>query len=211
MKKFFLLIILLSSELFSSTIIGNPDVEVNSEGLYLIQIKLTSTMDITEDDIFITNFKSDEELSDLNFEFKIFENLQDYKRLTLAIPKDYSEDYISFRLDIKKELKKDIFIFLPQNNFVGKEKAQVSFKLPAKKISDEMTMVLSLDEETSEKIYHIQLKRFIDAQRIRTSYNSDKPMMRAELKKLQNRLWGKLNAVLGEDKMKSWSAHKKSI
>ena len=48
-------------------------------------------------------------------------------------------------------------------------------------------------------------------QRIRTTYKSDKPMMRAELKKLQNRLWGKLNAVLGEDKMKSWSAHKKSI
>ena len=81
----------------------------------------------------------------------------------------------------------------------------------AKKISEEMSMVLSLDEETSEKIYHIQLKRFIDAQRIRSSYKSNKPMMRAELKKLQNRLWGKLNAVLGEDKMKSWSTHKKSI
>ena len=81
----------------------------------------------------------------------------------------------------------------------------------AKKISNEMTMVLSLDEETSEKIYHIQLKRFIDAQRIRTTYNSDKAMMKAELKKLQDRLWGKLNAVLGEENMKSWSAHKKSI
>ena len=81
----------------------------------------------------------------------------------------------------------------------------------AKKISDEMTMVLSLDEETSEKIYHIQLKRFIDAQKIRTTFKEDKPTMRAELKKLQNRLWGKLNAVLGKDKMKTWSTHKKSI
>ena len=81
----------------------------------------------------------------------------------------------------------------------------------AKKISDEMTMVLSLDEETSEKIYHIQLKRFIDAQKIRTTFKNDKPMMKAELKKLQNRLWGKLNAVLGDDKMKYWGAHKKSI
>ncbi len=137
MKKFFLLLVLLSPELFSNTIIGNPNVEVNAEGLYLIQIKLTSTTNITEDDIFIANFKSDEELSDLNFEFKIFENLENYKRLTLAIPKDYSEDYVSFRLDIKKELKKDIFIFLPQNNFTGKEKAQVSFKLPAKRSFDE--------------------------------------------------------------------------
>ena len=81
----------------------------------------------------------------------------------------------------------------------------------AKKISNEMTMVLSLDDVTSEKIYHIQLKRFIDAQRIRTTYKDDKAMMKAELRKLQNRLWGKLNAVLGEDKMKSWGAHKKSI
>ena len=81
----------------------------------------------------------------------------------------------------------------------------------AKKISNEMTMVLSLDEQTSEKIYHIQLKRFIDAQSIRKTYQNDKQQMRAELRKLQNRLWGKLNAVLGEDKMKSWSTHKKSI
>ncbi len=74
-----------------------------------------------------------------------------------------------------------------------------------------MTMVLSLDEETSEKIYHIQLKRFIDAQAIKKSYFGDKQQMNAELKKLQNRLWGKLSAVLGKDKMKSWSMHKKSI
>ena len=74
-----------------------------------------------------------------------------------------------------------------------------------------MTMVLSLDDQTSEKIYHIQLKRFIDAQSIRKTYQNDKQQMRAELRKLQNRLWGKLNAVLGEDKMKSWSAHKKCI
>ena len=74
-----------------------------------------------------------------------------------------------------------------------------------------MTMVLSLDDQTSEKIYHIQLKRFIDAQSIRKTYQNDKQQMRAELRKLQNRLWGKLNAVLGEDKMKSWSTHKNSI
>ena len=89
--------------------------------------------------------------------------------------------------------------------------SQDGFQERAKKISDEMTMVLSLDDQTSEKIYHIQLKRFIDAQSIRKTYQNDKQQMRAELRRLQNRLWGKLNAVLGEDKMKSWSTHKKSI
>ena len=79
----------------------------------------------------------------------------------------------------------------------------------AKNISNEMTMVLSLDDQTSEKIYHIQLKRFIEAQRIRKSNANDKKQMRAELRKLQNRLWGRLNSVLGEEKMKIWSSHKK--
>ena len=137
MKKHLLLLALLSHSLYASTIIGSPVVEINSEGLYLVQIKISSTSNLEEDDISITNFKSNDELSDFKFEFRIFENLQDYKRLTLAIPNNYLEDYISFRLNIKKELKKDIFIFLPQNSVAPKAKSQVSFKLPAKKIYGE--------------------------------------------------------------------------
>jgi len=81
----------------------------------------------------------------------------------------------------------------------------------AKKIADEMTLVLSLNDETSQKVYHVQLKRFIDAQRIRKTFSNDKLIMRNELRKLQNRLWGKLNVILGEEKMKSWSNHKNNI
>ena len=35
--------------------------------------------------------------------------------------------------------------------------------------------------------------------------------MNIELKKMYNRLWGKLNDVLGKEKMKSWSNHKNNI
>ena len=137
MKKLILFLALFSHSLYASTIIGSPNVEINSEGLYLVQIKISSTTNLAEDDISITNFKSNDELSDFNFEFKIFENLQDSRRLTLALPSTHLEDYISFRLNIKNELKKDIFIFLPQNDIVPKAKSQVSFKLPAKKIYGE--------------------------------------------------------------------------
>ena len=137
MKKLILFLALFSHSLYASIVIGSPNVEINSEGLYLVQIKISSTTNLAEDDISITNFKSNDDLSDFNFEFKIFENLQDYKRLTLALSSTYLEDYISFRLDIKNELKKDIFIFLPQNDLVPKAKSQVSFKLPSKKIYGE--------------------------------------------------------------------------
>jgi hypothetical protein len=51
--------------------------------------------------------------------------------------------------------------------------SQDGFQERAKKLSNEMTVVLSLDDQTSEKIYHIQLKRFIDAQRIRKVHMND--------------------------------------
>jgi hypothetical protein len=79
----------------------------------------------------------------------------------------------------------------------------------AKKISVEMTTVLSLDEETSEKIYYIQLKRFTDAQKIRKIHKEDKEQMNVELKKMQGKLWHNLKGVVGKDNMKSWQTYKK--
>ena len=52
--------------------------------------------------------------------------------------------------------------------------AQDGVQERAKKIADEMTMVMSLDDVLSEKVYIIQLKRFIDAQKIRKTYSEDK-------------------------------------
>ena len=137
MKKFIFFLAFFSFSINASVIIGSPNVEINTEGLYLVKIKISSNNSIAEDKILFTNFKSDDELSDFEFEYQIFENLEDYIRLTLAIPNTYPEDYISFRLSIKEELKKDFFIFLPQNDLTSSKQSEVSFKLPAKKIYGE--------------------------------------------------------------------------
>ena len=76
MKKLLLLFALLSHSLFAITIIGSPNVEINPEGLFLVKIRISSTSNLRENDISFTNFKSDDELSDFNFEFRMFENLQ---------------------------------------------------------------------------------------------------------------------------------------
>ena len=137
MKKFIFFLAFFSFSINASVIIGSPNVEINTEGLYLVKIKISSNNSIAEDKILLTNFKSDDELSDFEFEYQIFENLEEYIRLTLAISNNYPEDYISFRLNIKEELKKDIFIFLPQNDLTSSKQSEVSFKLPAKKIYGE--------------------------------------------------------------------------
>ena len=80
----------------------------------------------------------------------------------------------------------------------------------AKKIADEMTMVMSLDDVLSEKVYIIQLKVH-RCSKIRKTYSEDKEQMRLELKKLYNRLWGKLKGVLGDERMELWKEHKRNI
>ena len=85
MKKFILFLVLFSYSINASVIIGTPNVEINPEGLYLVKIKISSSNSIAEDKILLTNFKTDDELSDFEFEYQIFENLEEYIRLTLAI------------------------------------------------------------------------------------------------------------------------------
>ena len=134
MRKLLFFLALIVVNVGAKTIVGSPTVEINSRGVYLVEIKISGDETLAEEDILITNFKSNESLSDIKFDYKIFESLGGYKRLTLGVPETFSEDYLSFRLNLKSGSKKDIFIFLPQNNLATRTKKEVSFKLPAKKI-----------------------------------------------------------------------------
>ena len=134
MKIFPILLTLFISVSQAKGVIGSPEVSVNSEGNYLIEIQMSNFLSINENDIKLSNFKSHDPLSDESIEYTLFEDLESYKRLTIALPNDFTEDYFSFRLKVDSKSLKDIFIFLPQNNFRDRSPKQVSFKLPAKKI-----------------------------------------------------------------------------
>jgi|TARA_B110000977_G_scaffold178091_1_gene235290 hypothetical protein len=78
----------------------------------------------------------------------------------------------------------------------------------ALKITNEMSEVLSLDDDEKEKVYEIQIKRYHEVAIIRSTYAEDLETKKAELKKVYNRLSGKLKSALGKDKMKEWRTYK---
>ena len=80
----------------------------------------------------------------------------------------------------------------------------------ASKITDEMSEVMSLDEDEKAKIYEIQLKRFHEVATIRSMHAEDPETKKAELKKVYNRLYGKLKSTLGKDKMQEWKIYKQN-
>lgn len=80
----------------------------------------------------------------------------------------------------------------------------------ATKITNEMSEVLSLNAKESAKVYEIQLKRFNEVNTIRSTFAQDPETKKAELKKVYNRLFGKLKNALDKKKMQQWRIYKRN-
>ena len=134
MKKFFILLTLFIPIAQAKGIIGSPEVSINTSGNYLISIQINNLPSLSENDIELNDFKSNDPLSETALEYLLFEDMDVFKRLTLALPVNFQDTYFSFRLRAGNQTSKDIFIFLPQNTLKEQSPRELSFKLPAKKI-----------------------------------------------------------------------------
>ena len=134
MKIFFILLTLFIPIAQAKGIIGSPEVSINTSGNYLISIQINNLPSLNENDIELNDFKSNDPLSETALEYLLFEDMDVFKRLTLALPVNFQDTYFSFRLRAGNQTSKDIFIFLPQNTLKEQSPRELSFKLPAKKI-----------------------------------------------------------------------------
>lgn len=80
----------------------------------------------------------------------------------------------------------------------------------ATEITNEMAQALSLSEEGKAKVYEIQRNRFQTAIEIRTKYADDADARKAALRKVYDKLHGKLKGAIGSDKMKAWGDYKRN-
>ena len=154
MKIFFTLLTLFISIAQAKGIIGSPEVVINNSGNYLISIQINNLPLLSENDIELNDFKSNDPLSDKALDYLLFEDMDVFKRLTIALPVNFQDTYFSFRLRVGKQTSKDIFIFLPQNTLKEQSPKTLSFKLPAKKIYGEpqrydIQAAIAGDSETS--------------------------------------------------------------
>ncbi|MDB9816028.1 hypothetical protein OAD09_02435 [Gammaproteobacteria bacterium] len=134
MKNFFILLTLFIPIAQAKGIIGSPEVSINTSGNYLISMQINNISSLNENDIELNDFKSNDPLSETALEYLLFEDMDVFKRLTLALPANFQDTYFSFRLRAGDQISKDIFIFLPQNTLKEQSLRELSFKLPAKKI-----------------------------------------------------------------------------
>lgn len=107
-------------------------------------------------------------------------------------------------------MTKNILLFFFISLFVSTAFAQKNLDKRASKITQKMTKALSLDEEQKLKVYKIQLNRFQEVASIRKEYDNDIKTRKIQLRKVYNRLHGKLTKVLGKEKMQEWANYKQN-
>ena len=104
---------------------------------------------------------------------------------------------------------KKIFLITVLICFSFKGLSQNNPEQKAKAFLAEMAKVLNLDKVEKQEVYTVQLDRFTQAAEIRQNYKAEPQIKKAKLKKVYNKLYVKMNAIIGKERMQKWSEYKK--
>jgi len=146
-----LIIFIFSINLIADSLLSSPSLKLNSNDQRVVAFRIKGN-NISDNDILLKEYKSDELLNQDYISYTLLEDFPSYQSFSIVLDNSYSEDYFSFKLVIKDELAKDIFIFLPskvQNNAkqIQPTKIYQPVKLP---IKDKFDEVIEMSEPIKE-------------------------------------------------------------
>jgi FimV-like protein len=155
MKYRFLLTFIFSINIIGDTLLSSPSLKLNSNDQRVVTFRIQGSS-IKDDDIFLQEYKSDELLKQDDISYTLLEDFSSYQTFSIVLENSYNEDYFSFKLVIKDEIAKDIFIFLPSKIKNAPKKSQPTkiyqpVRLPIKDKFEEV-IEMSPPKETSNLI-----------------------------------------------------------
>jgi hypothetical protein len=86
--------------------------------------------------------------------------------------------------------------------------AQTQLEKKAHKAADEMTKVLSLNEQDSNSVYEIQLNRFKENQSIKKEFSDQPDIKKEKLNNLGKTVYNQLKKALGKERLAKWRNYK---
>ena len=154
MKYLLVTLIFLTSFVSANNLISSPKISINDNGLRVIEINIKES-NIDDDDIKLFEYKSEEILDKNKIAYTLLLDNDNFSKFSIVLSETYASDYFSFKLRVKDDLAKDIFIFLPSKariesplstNDPIKESINTLTKFNNKKIS-----IKSEDEEIEQE------------------------------------------------------------
>ena len=147
LRYLFLLSLIFSLNAYSDVFLSSPKIKLNAQNQRVIEFRIENER-INDGDITLNEYKTNNPIDESFIEYTLINDFGNYHTFTIVLDDEYLEDYFSFKILIKENFAKDIFIYLPS-------KVRSTFNNPEpykpERVSSETTFSLSKNQNTVSK------------------------------------------------------------
>ena len=146
LRYLFLLSFVFSLNAFADVFLSSPKIKLNAQDQRVIEFRIENER-INDGDITLNEYKSNNPINESFIAYTLISDFGNYQKFTIVLDNEYLEDYFSFKILIKKNFAKDIFIYLPSRirSLSSSTKTKNTFSL--KPIETKRTLSESKDEK----------------------------------------------------------------
>ena len=112
LRYLFLLSLVFSLNVFSDVFLSSPKIKLNAQDQRVIEFRIENER-IKDGDITLNEYKTNNPIDESFIEYTLINDFGNYYIFTIVLDDEYLEDYFSFKILIKENFAKDIFIYLP--------------------------------------------------------------------------------------------------
>ena len=147
LRYLFLLSLIFSLNAYSDVFLSSPKIKLNAQDQRVIEFRIENER-INDGDITLNEYKTNNPIDESFIEYTLINDFGNYHTFTIVLDDEYLEDYFSFKILIKENFAKDIFIYLPS-------KVRSTFNNPEpykpERVSSETTFSLSKNQNAVSK------------------------------------------------------------
>ena len=147
LRYLFLLSLVFSLNAYSDIFLSSPKIKLNAQNQRVIEFRIENER-INDGDITLNEYKTNNPIDESFIEYTLINDFGNYHTFTIVLDDKYLEDYFSFKILIKENFAKDIFIYLPS-------KVRSTFNNPEpykpERVSSETTFSLSKNQNAVSK------------------------------------------------------------
>ena len=147
LRYLFLLSLIFSLNAYSDVFLSSPKIKLNAQNQRVIEFRIENER-INDGDITLNEYKTNNPIDESFIEYTLINDFGNYHTFTIVLDDKYLEDYFSFKILIKENFAKDIFIYLPS-------KVRSTFNNPEpykpERVSSETTFSLSKNQNAVSK------------------------------------------------------------
>ena len=98
--------------IFSDLSLSSPKIKLNDKDQRIIEFKIENAS-IKDGDIILNEYKTNNPIDESFIAYTLINDYGNYQTFTIVLDDEYLKDYFSFKILIKENFAKDIFIYLP--------------------------------------------------------------------------------------------------